>query len=138
MTFKKTAPTVGEGFWGGLSKNFEGHGWPERSAHGCARSGFWKAHPKSLLAQKRRIIAQSQMRNTETTVVDVLAPRYNVQSIFASAPHHPGATHTKLRETHGQKAVHQNPRLPNERVRLCPYGRPAQNGRSGGSHRQRR
>src|SRR5690554_4246096 len=29
-----------------LSKNFVGHGWPERSAHGCARSGFWKACPQ--------------------------------------------------------------------------------------------
>ena len=28
--------------WGCLSKNFEGHGWPEISAQGCACSGFWK------------------------------------------------------------------------------------------------
>ena len=42
--------------------------WPDPLTG--ARSGFWKAHPKSLHAHKRRIIAQSQMRNTETTVVE--------------------------------------------------------------------
>src|SRR5690606_2370405 len=90
-----------------------------------------ESSPQKPSCTKVAIIAQRQMRNTETTVVEVWAPRYNTQSIFASAPNHPGATHTKLRETHGQEAVHQNPRLPNERVRLCPHGRPAQDRRSG-------
>src|SRR5690554_3778509 len=30
---------------GGPPKNLGGHGWPERSAHGCARSGFLEALP---------------------------------------------------------------------------------------------
>src|SRR5690554_5727057 len=32
---------------GHLSKNVVGHGWPERSAQGCACSGFWKGAPQA-------------------------------------------------------------------------------------------
>jgi len=38
--------------WVGLPKNFEGQGWPERSAHGCARSGFWEALPTKARTPK--------------------------------------------------------------------------------------
>src|SRR5690554_1422999 len=32
---------------GPLTKNVGGHGWPERSAQGCARSGFWEGAPNA-------------------------------------------------------------------------------------------
>src|SRR5690606_953481 len=37
-----------------LSRNFGGHGWPERSAQGCACSGFGKGLPASAILQNHQ------------------------------------------------------------------------------------
>src|SRR5690554_5190234 len=48
-----------------LSKNFVGHGWPERSAHGCARSGFWKGFPALPFPQSWQARARSLTKSPE-------------------------------------------------------------------------
>ena len=42
MVFEQLTEKLGSWCRIELPKNVVGHGWPERSAHGCARSGFWK------------------------------------------------------------------------------------------------
>jgi|GEM_PF-6715786 len=41
--------------WLGLPKNVEGQGWPERSAHGCARSGFLEAQANPATPKTNRL-----------------------------------------------------------------------------------
>jgi len=52
VLFDGMRPKIGQGSGALLSRNFEGQGWPERSAHGCARSGSAKAKPRSRPAPK--------------------------------------------------------------------------------------
>src|SRR5690606_33591346 len=51
-----------------LSKNLVGHGWPERSAHGCARSVFWKAYPQPCTPPNRQATSLNQSPSDQSSL----------------------------------------------------------------------